>query len=389
MKKSVLAAAVAAVAGNALAVDVYNQDGATLNIFGEVKSTYSNTEKDDKGTKFSMSGSKLGAYAKYDLDNGFYVKGYLRFSFDLNESGNVELSKGFIEAGSDETGSLTLGRHGSVHGDIFDYDQSWAFGGDAKNGENIFGTGSIESGLVYKWSNNGFTFMAQHSTDEEDTYSLQTETKHGEATNNDQRYKGNLDKTMAFGGVWDSDFGLSLKAAYTTATLNKLEKKEWKSGKWVWEKFADSKDVKAVSTGVQAGYSFGDVSLAAAFFRFNYQADRKQDLDVDHNSFGLSAKYKLDDKLNLYTVYDSIEIKSKYPNVKNASDNLVKGEAETKTFTLGLDYSPHKQVVTFVEFAQVDTDFKDKYKYRNSDGIELVAKSSKASKYAFGARVYF
>ncbi len=401
MKKLVLATVIAGLTGNAMAVDVYTDDVSTVTLFGEVRSKFTSEEDDDSGTKFSMSSSKLGVTAKHELGNGYYAEGLLRFSFDLNESGNVELSKGYITVGSDPVGVLTLGRQGSVHDDMFDYDVSWAFGGDAKNGRDIWGTGMIESGLVYKWSNDQLTVMIQHSTAEEETYTLAEETRHGDVLHN-KHVHAKLDKTMAVGASWKADYGLGVSGSYTTTKLNKFSQDTDKSGKIEKDELGnlDStlKDLKAKSAGFQIGYDVGDLSLAFAIFNFKYQADKKEQFDVEQNSYGFSASYKLPSGVNLYTVYDYYEVEDKNENTSvtlkgQNSEKKVKNKVEGKTYLIGLDYWPHKQVVTFAEVAKTDIDFKYEgdasFNIPGGGTFTVAVKDTKQTKYSIGARVYF
>ncbi|MCL6269461.1 porin [Sansalvadorimonas sp. 2012CJ34-2] len=360
MKKLVLAAAIAAVASNAMALEVYNADGATVNVFGEIRTRLQSIEDDNTGSKFDMGGSKLGVEAKYAMNDDLTAGGYLRYGFDLNDGdNNVKVSKGYVYLSSNKMGTVTVGKQGSVYDSfIGGYDASTLYGGAAKMASNAAGTDSIESGITYKWSNDSFTVMAQHSLAAEDANTFKpAETQPVKAAMASEQ----LNKTFALGGSWSSDFGLTLGGAYTLADHDKL------TG------FATSKNVEIKTVGFEAGYSINAVTLGATMTQIDTESDKDKELLTESNSFGLGVAYAFENGVNAFAGYDIVETEDSSKGIDKKAN-----EDETKSFNIGVDYRPHPQVKTFVEYARAKTSYEETGK-----------KSKTQDKWGVGVRVYF
>ena len=354
MKKLVLAAVVAALSGQAMAVNVYNADDATLDVYGEIRTRV----KKEEGTagKFDGDSTKIGVIGKYDIGNDMYVVGEMRMGGDYNDTdnddadgGEFNFDRGYVGIGHNVYGVVRAGRMPSVHDTMFSHDESYVWGGAAKNGQNAFGTDVASSAGQYEWSNESFKVMAQVQ---------------GRTSYDHEKDPTKIKDGYALGGVWMSDLGLDMTIAYTSVELDNntdaTSSINFNGG-------------EANSFGIQAKYKTGALTMTAAVYSFEQTAKRKTDFDQEMDSYGLSARYAFANGIGLYGVYD----------YKDATDNNVKInnkklEETTKLFTMGVDFWPHKQFVTFAEVAQ------EKIEYNTSS-----IKDQETGKYSIGARFYF
>ena len=361
MKKLVLAAVVAALSGQAMAVNVYNADDATLDVYGEIRTRIKKVE--GEAGKFDGDSTKIGVKGKYGIGNDMYVVGEMRMGGDFNNTkdsdngGEFNFDRGYVGIGHNAYGVVRAGRMPSVHDTLFSHDESYVWGGSAKNGSNAFGTDVANSAGQYEWSNESFKVMAQVQGHTSDDATFKKSDK-------DETLIGstNIKNGYALGGVWMSDLGLDITTAYTSvelddknSTLNVFDGGE------------------ANSFGVQAKYSINSLTLTAAVYNFEQTAKKKTDFDREINSYGLSARYAFANGIGLYGVYDNKETTDNQPKVNNK-----KLEETSKTFTMGVDFWPHKQFVTYAEFAQEKT-----------ENNKVDSKDKEIGKYAVGARFYF
>ncbi|MCL6269462.1 porin [Sansalvadorimonas sp. 2012CJ34-2] len=326
MKKLVLAAAIAAVAGNAMAFEAYNADGTTVSISGEVRTLISNTENDNKGAKFDMGGSKLAVSISHKLSDDLTAEGFMRFAADLNDgSAKLGVDKGYLALGSAQYGKVSIGVVGTAYDDLMGgYDASVNFGGAAKLGADTNGAGGLQNGINYTWSNDSMTVVADYGLEDKET------------TTTIDSFTGKLDKTYGLGASWTSDFGLTLTGAYGAAKLDN-----------------ETTEATAKAYGFEADYSFGAFSVGAII---NKSEEKAGDTKIEKRGFGTGAAYSFLDNGTAYAGYNVVK-------TKGADD-------KTKTYNAGVQYMVHPQVKVFADIAQTKA-------------------AEKTNEYALGARVYF
>ena len=86
MKKTLLALAVLAAAGSANAIEVYNQDGVTVDFKGDFEFRYVKDIAKDDNLKLNVSDADLGFDTRYAVNDQFSIGGYVSYEAD---NGNV------------------------------------------------------------------------------------------------------------------------------------------------------------------------------------------------------------------------------------------------------------------------------------------------------------
>ncbi|WP_234494090.1 porin [Vibrio maritimus] len=112
MKKTLVALAVLASAGSAQAIEIYNQDRATVNLTGDVEVVYLRDTAENASTQQEIQDADFGFDVRYAVNDDLQVGGYWEFSGDnagAAEAGNVYV--GFYSA---MAGSLKIGRLDTV-----------------------------------------------------------------------------------------------------------------------------------------------------------------------------------------------------------------------------------------------------------------------------------
>ena len=147
------------------------------------------------------------------------------------------------------------------------------------------------------------------------------------------------------GLAWQSDFGLGVKAAYTRANLDSVTETLGSNGTGVETTL---NNVTVDSLGAEVDYDIGRFSLAAAAFHFDYSLPG---FGEKQTGFGGRASYTVADPVHVYAVADYL--KSSFSPDVAGTVNMT--DSSVTTYTSGVDYWPHKQVMSFVEFShQVD-----------------------------------
>ncbi|MGD8170195.1 porin [Vibrio sp. TRT 21S02] len=107
MKKTLVALAVLA-AGSAQAVELYNQDGATVNMGGDIEVRY--VQSTDKGSEFKqeIDDSDLNFDIRYAVNDSFSIGGY----WELNDLATKDGSGGdaYVSFISTDLGTLKVGK---------------------------------------------------------------------------------------------------------------------------------------------------------------------------------------------------------------------------------------------------------------------------------------
>ena len=108
MKKTLLALAVVTAAGSAQAIELYNQDGATVNLGGDIEVRY--VEKTEKGDEFKqeIDDSDLNFDIRYELNDNMSVGGY----WELNDLATKDGKGGdaYVSLISSDLGTLKVGK---------------------------------------------------------------------------------------------------------------------------------------------------------------------------------------------------------------------------------------------------------------------------------------
>ena len=388
MKKLALALAVTALSSQAMAYNIYDTDGDTLDLYGQIRLRYRFEE--ENGNRMDGGNTRIGVKGQYAVTPETYVFGDVRMVADWNGTdsdfdktittattpaadNDLTYDRGLVGMGNTKYGEVRAGRMPSVHDIMYGYDISWVHGGTAKNGENYFGTGGETSSLFqYQWTGDNLAVIAQG----QDRANTSVELNNVSAITDPQNLKKTfkIKSGLAMGASYETDFGLGLSTSYTQTELTP-------------DNSADRAHVSkldAKSYGVEATYTYEKLDLALAGFKFKQELTERAvgsiDYNVDQSGFGASARYNFTENIAVYTVYDYL--KSKTKDDEAATHNGRNLRETFKSITLGAQYWPAPQFVTFAEMSHINNDTN---KFENGQRV----KNTSDNDYAIGARFYF
>lgn len=400
MKKLALALAVTALSSQAMAYNIYDADGDTLDLYGEIRLRYRFEE--ENGNRMDGDNTRIGVKGQYAVTPETYVFGDVRMVANWNDTdsdivtktdpdtGKISSStpkadtdltydRGLVGVGNTKYGELRAGRMPSAHDIMYGYDISWVYGGTAKNGENYLGTGGETSSLFqYQWTGDNLAVIAQGQGRANTSVNPNNVTV---ITNPQILTIGTLPvgsfkikSGLAMGASYEADFGLGLSTSYTRTELTPDNNED---------RLHVSK-LDAKSYGVEATYTYENLDLALAGFKFKQEVTERAvgsiDHNVDQNGFGASARYNFTEDIAVYTVYDYL--KSKTKDDQAATYNGKNLRETFKSITLGAQYWPAPQFVTFAEMAHISND-------TNRAVNDVRVKNTSDNDYAIGARFYF
>ncbi|MEC7941520.1 MAG: porin, partial [Pseudomonadota bacterium] len=112
MKKTLLALAVMTAAGSAQAIELYNQDGVSVNLTGDVEIRYKQAIGDNQDLKQEIDDADFGFDTRYDVNNDLQIGAYLEFSGDNNDraTGNSSVGNVYFGFYHNEFGTLKVGK---------------------------------------------------------------------------------------------------------------------------------------------------------------------------------------------------------------------------------------------------------------------------------------
>ena len=388
MKKLALALAVTALSSQAMAYNIYDADGDTLDLYGQIRLRYRFEE--ENGNRMDGGNTRIGVKGQYAVTPETYVFGDVRMVADWNGTdsdfdktittattpaadNDLTYDRGLVGAGNTKYGEIRAGRMPSVHDIMYGYDISWVHGGTAKNGENYFGTGGETSSLFqYQWTGDNLAVIAQGQDRANTSVELNNVSVITDPQNLKKTFK--IKSGLAVGASYETDFGLGLSTSYTQTELTP-------------DNSADRVHVSkldAKSYGVETTYTYEKLDLALAGFKFKQELSERAVGSIDHNvdqsGFGASARYNFTEDIAVYTVYDYL--KSKTKDDEAATYNGRNLRETFKSITLGAQYWPAPQFVTFAEMAHISND-------TNRAVNDVRVKNTSDNNYAIGARFYF
>ncbi len=110
MKKTLVALSILAAATSAQAIELYNQDGVTVDIHGDIEVTYQNSFTDSSMSQ-QIEDADFGFDVRYALNDDLQFGGY--WAFDGSESNNAEVTRSgdvYVALYSKTYGSIKFGR---------------------------------------------------------------------------------------------------------------------------------------------------------------------------------------------------------------------------------------------------------------------------------------
>ncbi|OAJ95652.1 porin [Vibrio bivalvicida] len=112
MKKTLVALSVLMAATSAQAIELYNQDGVTVNMTGDVEVRYKKDIGKDQNTKQEIDDADFGFDTRYAVNDDLQVGAFLEFSGDNSDRANDKTSVGNVYVGFYHTsyGDLKIGK---------------------------------------------------------------------------------------------------------------------------------------------------------------------------------------------------------------------------------------------------------------------------------------
>jgi predicted porin len=277
MKKTLLALAVMTAAGSAQAVELYNQDGATVNLGGDIEVRYKKGTEKAKGDEFKqeIDDSDLNFDIRYELNDNLSVGGY----WELNDLATKDGSGGdaYVSLISADLGTLKVGKTATQLDDA-------GIGSDY-----LFGVQSAVN-------------AADFSGDEVIRYDIDKETFYaGVALMQDKANADKLGKDGSFAdfkvGARVADFDLS--AFYGVASLRgettKDEEKTNDAGVVTKTREVTAHNEDHSTLVLQATFSgVENLNLQAGYYLVDIDKKMAADTDYDTTTFAIAADYTMD-----------------------------------------------------------------------------------------------
>jgi len=112
MKKTLVALSVLMAATSAQAIELYNQDGVTVDLKGDVEVRYKKKIGNDETTKQEIDDADFGFDTRYAVNDDLQVGAYLEFSGDNSDRANDKTGVGNVYVGFYHTnfGDLKIGK---------------------------------------------------------------------------------------------------------------------------------------------------------------------------------------------------------------------------------------------------------------------------------------
>lgn len=369
MKKLALAIAVAAMSSQAMAVSLYSSNDASLSLYGEIRTRIQ--KQDSESAAFDGNNTRFGLKGEYNLSPSTALIGEFRITGDFNDSdSSTSFDRGYVGLANDTYGIFRIGRMPSVADRLISYDQSYVYGGIAKDGESAFGTDIASSSFQWENTYGAITLFAQGQGAADDSATFSNVNSAGLSSS----FTSTIKNGYALGASMATDIGLTMNVAYTTVNLEAKN-----------TAFNYLHEGKAESFAVGATWAIdNNLELGIAGFSRKQTADKggintsySNNFEGKQQGFGLSGRYSFDNGIGVYGVYDYLKDENKY-TTRNTNGKPL--ETETNQITLGVDYWPHPQFVTFAEVAEKDV---------TDNRTKSASQDDTTSMLALGARFYF
>ncbi|ANF61351.1 porin [[Haemophilus] ducreyi] len=287
-----------------------------------------------KTKRYRNAGSRLGVTATQDLDDGFYAFGRLEIRANKtnneNQFGRLYIKRAFAGLGQKDVGQLTFGRQLTIADDSYQTD-SYEFGivpsYIASDGNSV---------IRYDYTGvDGLVFSANYNLSEK-------QNAKGEAL--DYKLKNAYGVGFTYQANLKNNKAFYLNTAYGRSNYDNTDKTQ-----------AQTKSTKAkhYRDGYQMalGYKIGNFKLVSDFGYAN-EKSRNEERRVKTTSFYAAPglQFQFTQKTRLY---------GNYLFENSHIDDIWSSKSKSKGFLLGIDYTPHKNVLLFVEgkMLQMKTDY--------------------------------
>ncbi|AMO58570.1 hypothetical protein GZ77_18325 [Endozoicomonas montiporae] len=368
MQKKLLATVVASlVAGQAMALEVYNDDTTSLSIGGRIGVT-TNDDNKEMGNDSSRINFKFG----HKLSSELTAIGVAEWSFDPTaKSGeNVFGNRlGYVGLDHSELGALTAGKQWSVYSDVANWaSDNLLFNGgiaigiyDGLNGDGgIHGTGRADDAFAYRNTFGGLNIGLQYQLKSSDTRTL----KDADQIDYFQQWNRKTGASQ-IAVSYDLPMGLSVGYTYSQARFNKTTQGDTKPDHI--NHAGDS--AKAHVFGVK--FDHEDLYVGFNYGEFKHHASLKSGLIAEKaKATDLYASYALS------SLVDGLAVFGAYQNLdfdKDASG--AKTKEELKIASIGVKYQTGPMMFGV--------------QYDQNDSKNAAGKKENDNIFSFNARYYF
>ncbi|MGR5414516.1 porin [Vibrio astriarenae] len=311
MNKNILAIAIAAATfgTQAVAVELYNNDGTTFAIGGHVTAALDGSEAGD--TSIEAVSPRINMTATQDMGNGFTVDARGEWALNFLNGGDNSFTTrlGYIGLTHDEFGRAVAGTQWAPYYDVAGVtDMPIAFANDflyTLHGE--LGTGRADKMVSYR---NGFDFAEAGSLD----FGLGWQGKKTEGYS-EEEVNDSTGVTEKY--EWDVDYGNRVQATIAYSIMGAQIGYAYNTG----DVEGESVDFNLVS----AKYgSYGNGLYLAAV----YQNTEDKDASAEADAYELLAAYALANSLNFSINYETVEVKDTDSGAKETTREEMALQAE-------------------------------------------------------------
>lgn len=286
MKKSLLALAVTAAAftGAANAAEIYNNDGGSVDFYGQLRTEMSFKDSDDYNADLSTGSSRMGVDAKYNVAEGFDVLGLIEVGVPAkdDEDGNdVEVRRHLIGFASD-FGTVQFGRDWTTSDDLGGTDYSYFFGGTANLYDTLNGALS-ESQVKYSLDLDNWWVKA--------TYGLNDSSNH-------------QDLFEAFVGATYGDLSFHVGGGY-----NRVHEFETIATKLDGSKTTVEGDLSNTFYEATLVYNILETLQVSGTYYGSQLENTDTNDKIDQNALSLGAYWTFVEKTSLYAGYEYVHQK--------------------------------------------------------------------------------
>ncbi|WP_070963020.1 porin [Vibrio sonorensis] len=112
MKKTLVALAVMVAAGSAQAIELYNQDGVSVDLSGDVEVRYIKKTDENANTTQQIDDADFGFDTRYQINDEYQIGAFFEFSGDNNDraTGNSSVGNVYVALYTQTYGDLKVGK---------------------------------------------------------------------------------------------------------------------------------------------------------------------------------------------------------------------------------------------------------------------------------------
>ncbi|SEF45861.1 porin [Vibrio hangzhouensis] len=398
-KLSTLAVSVLA-ASQVSAIELYNAEGTTANMYGAIAAHVSKYDYDkssiignDYGLAYNSDKTLIedpGSWFGFDLKHQFgSVYGIAKIEWDVDFSTATDLDnrraltarQTYAGFGHDDFGSVTIGRQESPYMKTDKgYYAYWVGGLNMMQSDEL---GSRRAPNTVVWQNDfdnlyvGLQYQAARNVDDYIFFG-----------GNGLNFGGLLFVDPANPVSIDDGFGGSL--AYTIESTGTYLAAAYNQANNINGSFLDllgdlientatDAEIKQYAIAVEQHLLEGGLSLSARFEQF-FAKDGANAFDTETTTFGMGANFYVSETVRIYGGYEMAEEKN---NVSGAT------KSEVSQFNLGAAWAPVPWGEVYLEGYNDDVKLNESYTFDNEGNVTDFGGNSKGTHVFLGAAVFF